>query len=235
MANPSALIEHSVHLFLTQWFSGLQPSLYINTHSDGEVFVCSKVKGCLQQPPIAIISRRRRSSGQRSREKRRAKRSEAHVSNVVREAENKLVVDDGQKNRGYISVTENLPLTFGNSSTVVEPDINELAPVYVEAAVQAAKSSDDAECQATPDYAEIHCRSCDLEFQSWNDYSQHMKTFSFMCSNCLDYFTEKPWFSISDLIFIDVDGGVHIYHRDAVLDLSRYDRSQLYSKNLAVY
>ena len=226
------MIEHAVHLFLTQWFSGLQPSLYVNTHSDGEVFVCSKVKGYLQQPLIVTLNRRRRSSGQRSRQKRRIKRCDARVSNVVNETENELVniSDDEQRDHENTSLTEKLPLTFDNSNTLFEPDPPTPtgdASNYVDAAVQAAKSSDDVECQATPDYAEIHCRSCDIEFPNWNDYLKHMKRFSFMCSNCLDYFTEKRWFSISDLIFIDDDGGVHIYHKNAVLDLSRYDHSYI--------
>ena len=49
-----------------------------------------------------------------------------------------------------------------------------------------------------------------------------------MSSNCLDYFEEKPWFAISDLIFLDVDGGVEIYLKASILDISRYDNNQVF-------
>ena len=119
------------------------------------------------------------------------------------------------------NLTENLPLTYDHSSASVEPDLT--APVYADAAVQAVKLSADVACEASPDERELHCRSCDVEFPYWIEYLKHMKKFSFMCSNCLDYFAEQPWFSITDLIFIDVDGGVQIYLKDTVLDLTRYE------------
>ena len=218
------MIEHAVHLFLTQWFSGLQPSLYINTHSNGEVFVCSKVKGCIQQPPLSFPSlrRRRRSSGQQSRQKRKIKRSQAREEcNAVYQAEENLE-DDEKREQG------NLPLTFNNSNALIEPDFDMptgYVPVYDDAAVQTVSPSADVASQATPDLADIHCRSCEVEFSTWNDYLKHRKSFSFMCSNCLDYFAEKPWFRISDLIFIDVEGGVQIYQKNTVLDLTQFDHS----------
>ena len=181
MANPSSMIEHAVHLFLTQWFSGLQPSLYINTHSNGEVFVCSKVKGCIQQPPLSFPSlrRRRRSSGQQSRQKRKIKRSQAREEcNAVYQAEENLE-DDEKREQG------NLPLTFNNSDALIEPEIDMptgYVPVYDDAAVQTVSPSADVASQATPDLADIHCRSCEVEFLTWNDYLKHRKSFSFMCA-----------------------------------------------------
>ena len=44
-------------------------------------------------------------------------------------------------------------------------------------------------------------RFCDEEFNDVEEYLKHMKKHRFMCYNCLDYFTEKSWFSHSDLIF----------------------------------
>ena len=46
------------------------------------------------------------------------------------------------------------------------------------------------------------CSYCDREFASWNDFLEHVKTFRYMCNNCLDYFPEKPWFRTPDLVMI---------------------------------
>ena len=46
------------------------------------------------------------------------------------------------------------------------------------------------------------CKFCDEDFNNPKDYSAHMKLHGFMCNNCLDYFSDKPWFSHDDLTFV---------------------------------
>ena len=53
------------------------------------------------------------------------------------------------------------------------------------------------------------CRFCDEEFSCWDDFAKHVKEFSFICNNCLDYFPYQPWFLISKLS--RVDAGIDDY------------------------
>ena len=161
------------------------------------------------------------------------KRTEARETNALNQAENVLEKLSDEESGEHVNLleTENgkLPLTCDNADVSVEQLlITPIEDAPIDAAVQAVKSNVDIACQATSDSAELHCRSCDVEFSDWTDYSKHMKRFSFMCSNCLDYFADKPWFAISNLIFLDVDGGVEIYLKDSILDLSRYDNNQVF-------
>ena len=48
------------------------------------------------------------------------------------------------------------------------------------------------------------CGYCDKEFANWNEFLEYMKVYNLMCNNCLDYFPEKPWFSSSHLVMVDV-------------------------------
>ena len=47
-----------------------------------------------------------------------------------------------------------------------------------------------------------YCNFCDEDFDNVDEYAVHMKKHGFMCNNCLDYFSEKPWFSHANLAFI---------------------------------
>merc|ERR1712142_848270 len=71
------LINHAVNYFLSQWYSGLQPSLNINTCHNGEIFISSKVKSIGQE----LYRNRRRRSGRHARERRRKERSQTIASN----------------------------------------------------------------------------------------------------------------------------------------------------------
>ena len=63
------------------------------------------------------------------------------------------------------------------------------------------------------------CRYCEEEFATMNDFLKHVEQNSYMCNNCHDYFTEKPWFSMLDLIMIDVVKGTQLYLKtSAILD-----------------
>ena len=55
------------------------------------------------------------------------------------------------------------------------------------------------------------CIFCDKEFENWNEFLTHMNNSNFLCNNCLDYFTEKPWFSASDLVMVDSTAGVNLH------------------------
>ena len=161
------------------------------------------------------------------------KRTETRQNNALNLAENVIenLSDEKLRENGSLLETENvrLPLKCDNMDVSVEqPFIAPIEDASVDAAVQAVKFNADVACQATSDSTELHCRSCDIEFSDWTDYLKHMKKFSFMSSNCLDYFEEKPWFAISDLIFLDVDGGVEIYLKASILDISRYDNNQVF-------
>ena len=46
---------------------------------------------------------------------------------------------------------------------------------------------------------------------NWNEFLEYMKVCNFMCNNCLDYFPEKPWFSSSYLVMVDVGCGDLLY------------------------
>ena len=56
-----------------------------------------------------------------------------------------------------------------------------------------------------------HCSYCEKEFANWKDFLEHVKNFSYMCNNCLDYFPDKPWFLTSELVMIDVGKGDRLY------------------------
>ena len=62
-----------------------------------------------------------------------------------------------------------------------------------------------------PDAEETQCRYCEEELTSWNDFLRHMNQFSYMCANCLDYYAERPWLPIHDIICIDYGKGVQLF------------------------
>ena len=55
------------------------------------------------------------------------------------------------------------------------------------------------------------CSYCVKGFTNWNDFLEHMKLYNYMCNNCLDYVPEKPWFSTSKLVMLDVGSGDLLY------------------------
>ena len=71
MAHPCAVLDNALRYFMNQWLNGLQPSLIIKTHFNGEIFVRSDIKF----PQVKQPSLCRRKSGQNSRQRRRVLRS----------------------------------------------------------------------------------------------------------------------------------------------------------------
>ena len=47
-----------------------------------------------------------------------------------------------------------------------------------------------------------YCGFCDEEFYNREDFTIHMKLVRYKCNNCLDYFTDKQWFSFDNLTTI---------------------------------
>ena len=41
------------------------------------------------------------------------------------------------------------------------------------------------------------CAFCDKEFPSLNEFRTHMKHNGYICNNCLDYFSDMPWFALA--------------------------------------
>ena len=72
----------------------------------------------------------------------------------------------------------------------------------------------------TPDSDEpCQCKFCDEEFLGWDHFMEQRQRTNFMCSDCLDFFTLKPWFKFSEIIAIDVEGGANLYPSDLMLTL----------------
>ena len=55
------------------------------------------------------------------------------------------------------------------------------------------------------------CRFCDEDFSCWENFATHVRKFSFICNNCLDYFPYKPWFLVSELSRVDAGIGDYFY------------------------
>ena len=91
MSHPLVIVEHAVRYFMSQWLDGLQPSLNINTHMNGEIHLrsevnCAGVKSQLR----AYLSKRK--SGQYSRQRRRSRRIKTADQSVVKPASGQLEV-----------------------------------------------------------------------------------------------------------------------------------------------
>ena len=55
------------------------------------------------------------------------------------------------------------------------------------------------------------CLFCNEEFGNWNEFLLHMNKSNYLCNNCLDYFSEKPWFSASNLVMVDSAVGQYLH------------------------
>ena len=84
MAPPSVIAEQAVRDFFNQWFAGLQPCLLLETHSNGAIFVSSRVTsgvprqtGQAAWPHVHHKKRKANSSRLRRRERRAQARAEA--------------------------------------------------------------------------------------------------------------------------------------------------------------
>ena len=38
------------------------------------------------------------------------------------------------------------------------------------------------------------CKFCETEFKTLSDFLSHMRRFGFVCNNCLDYYSDSPWY-----------------------------------------
>ena len=135
MADPSFLINHAVNYFLSQWYSGLQPSLNINTCHNGEIFISSKVKSIGQE----LYSNRRRRSGRHARERRRKERSQTIASNksIVEETvQLETVKEKKGLNSVLLACDEEINLDLSIKSDAV-PDATSKEVNLIDAAVQA--------------------------------------------------------------------------------------------------
>ena len=145
MADPSFLINHAVNYFLSQWYSGLQPSLNINTCYNGEIFISSKVKSIGQE----LYSNRRRRSGRHARERRRKKRSQTIASDkstVEETVQLETVEEKKSLNSVLLACDEEINLDLSIKSDAV-PDATSKEVNLINAAVQAVPILDDAVCQ----------------------------------------------------------------------------------------
>ena len=145
--------------------------------------------------------------------------SDTNIDSVVDQPED----DDNHLDVSYQQVSEmcEVAVTTSNSSqihaavqTLIEmqasacqtDDIQLESPIY----------SRDQEANTTVQFTSIppcveHCGYCDKEFANWNGFLEYMKVCNSMCNNCLDYFPEKPWFSSSYLVMVDVGCGDLLY------------------------
>lgn len=167
-----------------------------------------------------------------SKLRRRQRREAARIrnSNARANANESFVVP----NQEVSTCTENSTLEDSEdvltplATTDISTDIANQS--QVDTAVQAVYKTRDVACGNeslhTCDFssqfsaADEVCTFCEVEFLRWNEFSNHVRRFSFMCANCLDFFNEKPWFSRSDLICIDTDEGVQLHHVDTIIDLT---------------
>ena len=42
------------------------------------------------------------------------------------------------------------------------------------------------------------CGFCDQEYSVIDDFSKQLKRFGYICNNCLDNFSDMPWFTIAE-------------------------------------
>jgi len=231
MADPSSFIMQAVNIFLSQWYSGLQPSLALNTCYNGEVIFSSKVKSCFQQSIKSSHSRRRR-SGQNSRQRRSMERSRQYDSvdlgnsNGEETTKSKTVIErnistNTEENLPAIAI--DLPFLDVSVKSDAIPDIAFNEATHSNAAVQAAPTSFDAVCQyelyqfkppndpctALEFNSDVPhpCSYCEKEFRCRTDFVAHLQQSNYICKGCLDFFT--PWCAESELIGIEVDGGAN--------------------------
>lgn len=232
MDDPSFLINNAVNYFLYQWYSGLQPSLIINTCYNGEIVISSKVKSIRQQSS----SNRRRRSGRHARERRRMERSRTLASDksIVEETVQleTTVVERKSVGNSHLLACDDEPTMDLSIRSDAVPDVAVKEVTLFDAAVQAVPILYDAVCQSeqvkpTADLfkpSESHqCSFCEKAFDDsiidWKHFVNHLQQFNFMCSDCLDFYTLKPWFLASDLVAIDVDGGVDLFQSHLVINL----------------
>ena len=84
MSHPLVIVEHAVRYFMSQWLDGLQPSLNIQTHTNGEIHVRSEVNCAgVKSQSRAYLQRK---SGKYSRQRRRSRRIKTADHSAVQPA-----------------------------------------------------------------------------------------------------------------------------------------------------
>ena len=46
-----------------------------------------------------------------------------------------------------------------------------------------------------------YCKFCDKEFSKLEDFQSHMMLSGYICNNCLDFFSDMPWFTDAEAYF----------------------------------
>ena len=132
MAHPAYVVDIAFRQFLYYWQCGLQPSLYLDTNSDGTVFACSKVTGGQAYSETQVSRKPGRRSGRSSRRRRRKRHADSRDQTIQNatstesfhentfphdysgeEGSKELVTDDSQT--FTLSDSQNFQPTFRNT------------------------------------------------------------------------------------------------------------------------
>ena len=223
MAHPIIVAEQAVRSFISQWCSGLRPILRLSTEDDG----CIKIVSEVSSFPASSINKRRH-SGRGARSRRRLHRSTTRSNSLDNPVDDttdeQLAAPDQPPQKPINSMyTTSSTQTIGNVLTFNKPKTQ--AVINIDENNPSSYTSDDSSfCfttaldhhQASPNMAvplkenEV-CRFCDEEFSSWDEFLTHLKLAGYyLCNNCLDYFSDKPWSSILELGWISAGVGVKI-------------------------
>ena len=73
--------------------------------------------------------------------------------------------------------------------------------------VSCADPNDDAPVQESISEAGHYCGFCQKEFESLADFRESFHKCGFICNNCLDYFSDMPWFHEAEVEFLYVRPG----------------------------
>ena len=170
-----------------------------------------------------------------SKLRRRQRRKEARIRNLgqsrnLNAQSNDTNVDtmpeDTNIDSSYATTTSEDYVRVLSPAPTMDRATDTINQLLVHSAVQAVCDVRDVACgdealvTCLSSSVDEQCSFCKVQISSWTEFNQHLRKCSFMCANCLDYFAEKPNFPRSNLVCIDTEDGVQLYHIDRIIDLS---------------
>ena len=154
MAHPLLVAENAVRLFISQWLSGLTPSLRLSTKPDGSIYTTSEVSSSRTGPEetqIVNLTCHWRRSGFHSRLRRRRDRA---VRNLTFSAKSDQPISDSRTTQPPSTTTSNEPRSKSEYPVKSSPvknnlAIKKLATVDIPSQESSRQSSLFIEAQAT--------------------------------------------------------------------------------------
>ena len=177
-------------------------------------------KNCVKKTKLSPSKLRRRQRRRNARVRHSNAGSSATKLNVFTtpDAVNNDDPDATTTTEDYESVISPVPTMDRATEMIKVPQVHSAVQVVCE--TKDVASGDETLLTCVSSSIDEQCSFCKLELSSWTEFNQHLRLCSFMCANCLDYFAEKPNFPRSNLVCIDTEEGVQLYHIDRLIDLS---------------